>query len=152
MQTSTLLIGKGSFHEPGNSPFRFGPDVPQSPENLAPGDPVFRQRTLPRLRIGRAVFRKIAAPYRLRANIYMLNTRESPRHPLVTATPTVLFYKHGRLVKKLLGIGTEETLAAEFVRHIGRARLPAVPRKPRHDLHWLRQALRNLCTVARARR
>ena len=98
------------------------------------------------------VFRKIAAPYRLRANIYMLNTRESPRHPLVTATPTVLFYKHGRLVKKLLGIGTEETLAAEFVRHIGRARLPAVPRKPRHDLHWLRQALRDLCTVARARR
>ena len=152
MQTSTLLIGKGSFHEPGNSPFRFGPHVPQALKTWRPVILYFASEHCPACESAGPVFRKIAAPYRLRANIYMLNTRESPRHPLVTATPTVLFYKHGRLVKKLLGIGTEETLAAEFVRHIGRARLPAVPRKPRHDLHWLRQALRNLCTVARARR
>ena len=98
------------------------------------------------------VFRKIAAPYRLRANIYMLNTRESPRHPLVTGTPTVLFYKNGRLVKKLKGIGTEETLAADFARHIGRTRAPVVQQKPRHDLPWLRRTLSRLCTITRAHR
>lgn len=96
------------------------------------------------------VFREVAEPYRHRANIYMLNTSQSPRHPLVTGTPTVLFYKDGRLVKKLKGIGTEETLAADFARHIGRTRAPVVQQKPRHDLGWLRRTLRNLCTVPRA--
>ena len=98
------------------------------------------------------VFRQIAEPYRHRANIYMLNTSESPRHPQVTGTPTVLFYKNGRLVKKLKGIGTEETLAADFARHIGKTKAPAVQRKERHDLSWLGRILRNLCTVPRARR
>ena len=98
------------------------------------------------------VFRKIAAPYRLRANIYMLNTRESPRHPLVTGTPTVLFYKNGKLLKKLKGIGTEETLAADVDRHIGRTRAPVVQQKPRHDLPWLRRTLSRLCTITRAHR
>ncbi|MFJ2709870.1 thioredoxin family protein [Pseudomonas sp. NPDC087346] len=95
------------------------------------------------------VFRQVAEPYRHRANIYMLNTRESPRHPLVTGTPTVLFYKNGKLMKKLKGIGTEETLAADFARHIGRTRAPVVQQKPRHDLGWLRRTLRNLCTIPR---
>ncbi|MBK5529765.1 thioredoxin family protein [Pseudomonas sp. TH06] len=98
------------------------------------------------------VFRQIAEPYRHRANIYMLNTSESPRHPQVTGTPTVLFYKDGRLVKKLKGIGDEETLAADFARHIGRTKAPTVQRKQQHDLSWLRRTLRNLCTVPRARR
>jgi thioredoxin 1 len=98
------------------------------------------------------IFRQIAEPYRHRANIYMLNTRESPRHPLVTGTPTVLFYKNGRLVKKLKGIGTEETLAADFARHIGRTRAPLVQQKPRHDLPWLRRTLSRLCTITRAHR
>ena len=96
------------------------------------------------------VFREVAEPYRLRANIYMLNTSQSPRHPLVTGTPTVLFYKNGKLLKKLKGIGTEETLAADFARHIGRTRAPVVRQKPRHDLGWLRRTLRNLCTIPRA--
>ncbi|ANH98456.1 thiol reductase thioredoxin [Pseudomonas koreensis] len=96
------------------------------------------------------VFREIAEPYRHRANIYMLNTSQSPRHPLVTSTPTVLFYRHGKLLKKLKGIGSEETLAAHFARHIGRTRAPVVVQKPRHDLGWLRRTLRNLCTVPRA--
>lgn len=39
------------------------------------------------------VFRQIAEPYRHHAQIYMLTTSESPRHPDVTGTPTVLFYK-----------------------------------------------------------
>ena len=98
------------------------------------------------------VFRQIAESYRHRANIYMLNTSESPRHPQVTGTPTVLFYKDGRLVKKLKGIGTEETLAADVARHIGRTKAPMVQRKQQHDLGWLRRTLRNLCTVPRARR
>jgi thioredoxin 1 len=97
------------------------------------------------------LFREVAEPYRHRANIYMLNTSQSPRHPLVTSTPTVLFYRHGKLLKKLKGIGSEETLAAHFARHIGRTRAPVVQQKPRHDLGWLRRTLRNLCTVPRAR-
>ena len=97
------------------------------------------------------IFRQTAEPYRHRANIYMLNTRESPRHPLVTGTPTVLFYKNGRLVKKLKGIGTEETLARDLAEHIGKTKAPAAPHKRLHDLSWLRQTLRTLRTVARAR-
>lgn len=97
------------------------------------------------------VFRQVAEPYRRRAHIYMLDTSQSPRHPLVTATPTVLFYKYGRLVKKLHGIGTEEALERDFVEHIGKTRAPAAPRKRLHDLPWLRQALRTLRTVPRTR-
>lgn len=97
------------------------------------------------------VFRAIAESFRHRADIYMLNTSESPRHPNVTGTPTVLFYKDGKLLKKLKGIGTEETLAADFAAHIGKVQPKVVARKPSHDLAWLRRTLRRLCTVARAR-
>ncbi|KAF2394661.1 thioredoxin family protein [Pseudomonas frederiksbergensis] len=97
------------------------------------------------------VFREIAETYRHRADIYMLNTSESPRHPNVTGTPTVLFYKDGKLLKKLKGIGTAQTLVADFVTHIGKVKPRYAPRKPRHDLGWLRRTLRGLCTVARAR-
>ncbi|KAA0985025.1 thioredoxin family protein [Pseudomonas sp. ANT_J12] len=97
------------------------------------------------------VFRAIAESFRHRADIYMLNTSESPRHPNVTGTPTVLFYKDGKLLKKLKGIGTEETLAADFAAHIGKVKPKVVARKPSHDLAWLRRTLRRLCTVARAR-
>ncbi|MBK5552951.1 MULTISPECIES: thioredoxin family protein [unclassified Pseudomonas] len=96
------------------------------------------------------IFRGIAEPYRQRADIYMLNTSESPRHPNVTGTPTVLFYKDGRLLKKLKGIGTPQTLAADFVVHIGKVKPRFTARKPKHDLAWLRRTLRRLCTVARA--
>ncbi|QYY79523.1 thioredoxin family protein [Pseudomonas germanica] len=98
------------------------------------------------------VFRQVAEPYRHRANIYMLKTSESPRHPQVTGTPTVLFYKNGRLVKKLKGIGTEETLAADFALHIGKTKAPGAHLKPRHDLPWLRRTLSRLCTITRAHR
>lgn len=97
------------------------------------------------------VFREVAEPYRLRANIYMLNTSESPRHPLVTGTPTVLFYKNGNLMKKLKSIGTAETLSEDFARHIGRTKAPALARQPQHDLLWLRHTLRTLCTLPRQR-
>jgi thioredoxin 1 len=97
------------------------------------------------------IFRQTAEPYRHRANIYMLNTRECPRHPQVSGTPTVLFFQNGKLVKKLKGIGTEETLARDFAEHIGKTKAPSAPRKRTHDLAWLRQTLRTLRTVARAR-
>jgi thioredoxin 1 len=98
------------------------------------------------------VFRQIAEPYRHRASIYMLNTSESPRHPQVTGTPTVLFYRHGKLLKKLKGIGSEETLAQHFAAHIGRVKAPAPRRKPAHDLPWLRGTLRTLRTIKDKRR
>jgi thioredoxin 1 len=97
------------------------------------------------------IFRQIAEAYRHHAHIYMLDTRESPRHPNVTGTPTVLFYKDGKLLKKLKGIGTEQTLQEDFARHIGKVKPATPPRKPDHDLAWLRQILRRLCTVPRAR-
>ena len=97
------------------------------------------------------IFRETAEPYRHHASIYMLNTRESPRHPDVTGTPTVLFYRDGKLLKKLKGFGSQQTLEADFVAHIGRVRARHTARKPRHDLAWLRRTLRGLCTVPRAR-
>jgi thioredoxin 1 len=63
----------------------------------------------------------------------------------------VLFYKNGRLLKKLKGIGTEETLARDMARHVGRTKAPAAPRKDHHDLAWLRRTLRSLRTVTRSR-
>ncbi|MGE8188570.1 thioredoxin family protein [Pseudomonas sp. NPDC086278] len=97
------------------------------------------------------IFRQIAERYRHHADVYMLNTSESPQHPNVTGTPTVLFYKDGKLRKQLKGIGTEQTLEEDFTRHIGKVKPKCTPRKPHHDLMWLRQTLRELCTVARAR-
>ncbi|KJZ38863.1 co-chaperone YbbN [Pseudomonas fluorescens] len=96
------------------------------------------------------IFREIGERYRHHANIYMLNTSESPRHPNVTGTPTVLFYKDGKLLKKLKGIGTEQTLLEDFAGHIGKVKPATVKRKPVHDLAWLRQTLRRLRTVPRA--
>lgn len=97
------------------------------------------------------IFRAIAQAYRHRADIYMLNTSESPRHPDVTGTPTVLFYKDGRLRKKLKGIGTPQSLAEDVAAHIGKVKPRFVGRKSEHDLAWLRRTLRRLRTVARAR-
>ncbi|MCU1752068.1 thioredoxin family protein [Pseudomonas sp. 6D_7.1_Bac1] len=96
------------------------------------------------------IFRATAKAYKDRAEIYMLNTGESPRHPEVTGTPTVLFYRDARLLKKLKGFENAEALEAVFTRLIGKARRTSVVRKPRHDLSWLRQTLGTLRTVARA--
>ncbi|MHC8372312.1 thioredoxin domain-containing protein [Pseudomonas sp. MDT1-85] len=97
------------------------------------------------------IFRQIGERYRHHANIYMLNTSESPRHPDVTGTPTVLFYKEGKLLKKLKGIGTRETLEENFKKHIGKLRPKQIARKPRHDLPWLQKTFSTLCTAPRAR-
>ena len=98
------------------------------------------------------VFLEIAKPFRAWMDIFMLDTAQSCRHPDVTGTPTVLFYKEGVLVKKLKGIGTEESLRHNFTQHLGKTRHCAATRKPSHDLNWLRHTLRTLCTVHRAKR
>jgi thioredoxin 1 len=110
----------------------------------------FSSQYCPACEMAGPIFRRVAEAYRHFAHTYMLDIGESPRHPCVTGSPTVLFYKEGKLVKKLKGIGTEDTLAQDFARHIGKVRPPAVKREPRHDLVWLRQTLRRVCTVPRA--
>lgn len=110
----------------------------------------FGSQHCPACEMAGPIFRQIAEAYRHQAHVYMLNTDESPRHLCVTGTPTVLFYKDGKLVKKLKGIGTEQTLKEDFARHIGKVKPARVKRKPTHDLAWLRQTFRRLCTVPRA--
>lgn len=97
------------------------------------------------------IFHAIAEQYKDHACIYMLSTSQCPRHPQVTGTPTVLFYKDGKLLKTLKGIGTRQTLEANFVSHIGKIKPKQVARKPRHNLRWLQKTLSTLCTVPRAR-
>ncbi|WP_085694114.1 MULTISPECIES: co-chaperone YbbN [unclassified Pseudomonas] len=114
----------------------------------------FTNEHCPACEMAGPIFRHVAEPYRLRADIYMLNTREAPRHPNVTGTPTVLFYRDGKLMKKLKGIGTEDTLRQDFALHIGRVKPPARHRRHqrRHDLTWLHVTLRTLRTIPDARR
>ncbi|PAU59860.1 co-chaperone YbbN [Pseudomonas sp. PICF141] len=112
----------------------------------------FGNQHCPACEMAEPVFRTIAEQYRDHAQVYMLNTSESPRHPDVTGTPTVLFYKEGRLLKKLKGIGTRQTLEENFKKHIGKLRpKPPITRKPRHDLPWLQKTLSTLRTAPRAR-
>jgi thioredoxin 1 len=110
----------------------------------------FGSQHCPACEMAGPVFRRIAEAYRHFAHIYKLDIGESPRHPKVTGSPTVLFYREGKLLKKLKGIGTEDTLMQDFAEHIGKVKPPAVKRKQIHDLTWLRQSLRRLCTVPRA--
>ncbi|MFJ7281773.1 thioredoxin family protein [Pseudomonas sp. NPDC099000] len=112
----------------------------------------FGSQHCPACEMAGPIFRQIAETYRHHAHIYMLDTAQSPRHPNVTGTPTVLFYKEGKLQKKLKGIGTEETLKEDFARHIGKVKPARVKRKPTHNLAWLRQTFRRLCTVPRSTR
>ncbi|MGV8887932.1 MAG: thioredoxin family protein [Pseudomonas sp.] len=111
----------------------------------------FSSQHCPACEMAGPIFRQIAEPYRHHAQIYMLNTSDSPQHPDVTGTPTVLFYKNGKLLKKLKGIGTQQTLEEDFAQHIGRLRPRHVARKPHHDLPWLQKTFSTLCTAPRAR-
>jgi thioredoxin 1 len=111
---------------------------------------LFTNEHCPACEWAESVFREVAQRYRHHANIYVLSTSESPRHPNVTGTPTVLFFKDGRLLKKLKGIGSQETLEEDFASHVGRLRPQFVAHRPNHDVAWLRQTLRGLCTVPRA--
>jgi thioredoxin 1 len=62
----------------------------------------------------------------------------------------VLFYKDGKLLKKLKGIGTRQTLEADFAAHIEKTKPKLPHRQSTHTVHWLRQTLRTLRTVPRA--
>ncbi|MFJ2364104.1 thioredoxin family protein [Pseudomonas sp. NPDC087697] len=98
------------------------------------------------------IFRATAETYKDRAEIYMLNTGESLRHPKVSGTPTVLFYRNGKLLKKLKGFEDAEALNDVFASIVGKARRKSVVCKPRHDLSWLRHTLGTLSTFPRAHR
>ncbi|WP_433897877.1 thioredoxin family protein [Pseudomonas sp. PSE1(2024)] len=98
------------------------------------------------------VFLEIAKPFRPWMDIFMLDTAQCCRNPEVSGTPTVLFYKEGVLVKKLKGIGSEESLLQDFTQFLGKTRHCVAPRKPTHDLNWLRHTLSTLCTIPRAKR
>ncbi|ROM93832.1 co-chaperone YbbN [Pseudomonas brassicacearum] len=98
------------------------------------------------------IFRETAEAYKDRADCYMLNTAECPRHPEVRGTPTLLFYRNGKLLKKLKGFEDAQALNAVFASLIGKARHKSVVRKPHHDLSWLRHTLGTLRTVPRAHR
>jgi thioredoxin 1 len=111
----------------------------------------FGNQHCPACEMAEPIFRAIAERYKDHAHIYVLSTGANPRHPKVTGTPTVLFYKEGKLLKKLKGIGTRETLEENFKKHIGKLRPKQVARKPRHDLPWLQKTLSTLCTAPRAR-
>lgn len=96
------------------------------------------------------LFCKVAETFEDRAVIYKLSTDQSPRHPEVTGTPTVLFYKDGKLRRKLKGIGDPTSFVQTFAELVGRTK----PRRPsmsrHHDVRWLRQQIRSLCTARRA--
>jgi thioredoxin 1 len=67
------------------------------------------------------LFLKVANRYRSRTKLYVLDTTQTPRHPSVTGTPTLLVLKNGKLVEKLKGFGPwetqEQTLKKTFTRH-----------------------------------
>ncbi|WP_045156174.1 thioredoxin family protein [Pseudomonas fluorescens] len=96
------------------------------------------------------LFCKVAETFETRAVIYKLSTDQSPRHPEVTGTPTVLFYKDGKLRRKLKGIGDPASFVQTFTELVGRTKPRRLPTPRRHDVRWLRQRLRTLCTVRRA--
>lgn len=97
------------------------------------------------------VFCKVAEAFQDRAIIYKLSTHESPRHPEVSGTPTVLFYKDGKLCLKLKGIGDQPSLTCHFAEHVGRTKPRRSFPPTRHDVNWLRQRFQNLCTAGRGR-
>ena len=110
----------------------------------------FGNNHCPACEFAEPIFRQVAEQYRDRASIYVLNTSDSPRHPNVTGTPTVLFYKNAKLLKQLKGIGTQQSLEADFVTHVGKTKPKLPTRQPARSVQWLRQTLRTLCTAPRA--
>lgn len=97
------------------------------------------------------LFCSVAETFQDRAIIYKLSTHESPRHPEVTGTPTVLFYKNGKLRRKLKGVGDQASLTQTFAEHVGRTKPRRPPHHLRRDAHWLHQQFQTLCTARRAR-
>lgn len=98
------------------------------------------------------VFRRIAERFKPVADSYMLDVDKSPRHKRVSGFPTILLYKNGKLLEHFKGIGDEELLEQSFIRYIGKIKPAPVQRKPKHDIAWLYQTLRSLCTIPRAKR
>ncbi|KAA0945830.1 MULTISPECIES: thioredoxin family protein [unclassified Pseudomonas] len=71
------------------------------------------------------LFMRIAGKYTETVESLVLDTAQTPRHPEVTGTPTLLIFQNGEMVEKLKGFGTwgtqEPTLEQTFSRY---GRLP----------------------------
>ena len=75
------------------------------------------------------LFELIASKYP-RVVSLVLDCAETPRHPEVTGTPTLLVYLNGVLMEKLRGFGPEEGqahLVERTFKHYAKTRRPAKP-------------------------
>lgn len=55
------------------------------------------------------LFERIAGKYANRVKSLVLDTAQTPRHPEVTGTPTLLVFQNGQMVEKLKGFGPWES-------------------------------------------
>lgn len=79
------------------------------------------------------LFVRVARQYP-RALSLVLDCAETPRHPEVTGTPTLLIYQYGKLIRKLQGFGPEEDqkkLVRQTFKDYAKARRPVKPRLAR---------------------
>lgn len=79
------------------------------------------------------LFELIASKYPWVVSL-VLECAETPRHPEVTGTPTLLVYLNGVLMEKLKGFGPEEgqaQLVEQTFKRYTKARQPAKPRLAR---------------------
>ena len=73
------------------------------------------------------LFERIAEQYAKAVTSLVLDTAQTPRHPEVTGTPTLLIFQKGQMVERLKGFGPQEeqerTVKEAFSRYIPGARL-----------------------------
>jgi len=67
------------------------------------------------------LFERIAGKYAASVKSLVLDTAQTPRHPDVTGTPTLLIFRNGQMVEKLKGFGPledqEHTVIETFSRY-----------------------------------
>ncbi|MBK5437105.1 thioredoxin family protein [Pseudomonas sp. TH32] len=67
------------------------------------------------------LFERIAGKFANRVKSLVLDTAQTPRHPEVTGTPTLLIFQNGQMVEKLKGFGRweeqEHTVMETFSRY-----------------------------------
>ena len=61
------------------------------------------------------LFERIAGKYASSVKSLVLDTAQTPRHPEVTGTPTLLVFQNGEMVEKLKGFD-EKTLSQTFAK------------------------------------
>lgn len=67
------------------------------------------------------LFERVAGSFTAVIKSIVLDTSQTPRHPDVTGTPTLLIFQNGELVEKLKGFGPleaqEQTVKGVFARY-----------------------------------